>query len=154
MLILPVGFTRGHSFFPIDKHQHTPLSPFSPLWEVCSSFFSSCIVILAPGLILYCLPYHVSGMTFLGVSQNIFHFMVVLSIMITIITLEDKAKAILLQFSHTVITSMELTRLYHHSGISFLHKYLHSLSTCHIDLLRFYFVCHRGIGIRKKYFRR
>lgn len=58
-------------------------------------------------------------MTFRGVSQNIFRFTVALNIMITIIMLEDKVIAILLQFSHTVITSMELTRLYHHSGIVF-----------------------------------
>lgn len=62
-----------------------------------------------------------SGMTSPGIPQNTFHFMVALSIMITIITLGDKAKATLLQFSHTVITSMELTRLYHDSGILLLY---------------------------------
>jgi len=96
--------------------------------------------------------YHISGMTFLGVSQNIFHFMVALNITITIIMLENKVIAILLQFSHTVITSMELTRLYHHSGIILMHKYMNGLSKCHIDLV--YFDCHRDIGIRRKYFRR
>jgi len=94
--------------------------PLPTLWEVNASFFSSCIVIFRCG-VLYHIAYfyHVSGMTFPGVSQNIFRFTVALNIMITIIMLEDKVIAILLQFSHTVITSMELTRLYHHSGITF-----------------------------------
>lgn len=52
-----------------------------------------------------------SGMTSPGVLQSTFHFMVAQSITITIITLEDIAKAISLQFSRTVITSMELTRV-------------------------------------------
>lgn len=63
--------------------------------------------------------YFLSGMTSPGVLQSIFHFMVALSIMITIITSEDNAKAISLQFSLTVITSMELIRLRHNSGFFF-----------------------------------
>lgn len=54
-----------------------------------------------------------TGMTSPGVPLNTFLFTVVLSIMITIIMLEDKARATLLQCSPTVITSMELTRYYY-----------------------------------------
>jgi hypothetical protein len=76
-----------------------------------------------------------SGMTSPGIPQNIFHFMVALSITITIIMLEDKARAILHQFSHIVITSMEQTRLDHDSEILLLNINICVIfSTCEIDL--------------------
>jgi hypothetical protein len=76
-----------------------------------------------------------AGMISPGIPQNIFHFMVVLSIMITIIMLEDKARAILHQFSHTVITSTELIRLDHDYGIFCLSINICLIfSTCQIDL--------------------
>jgi hypothetical protein len=82
--------------------------------DIYSPFFSSfCIEIWDPAFMFDCLTYHMAGTISPGIPQNIFHFMVVLSIMITIIMLEDKARAILHQFSHTVITSMELIRLDH-----------------------------------------
>ncbi|CAA2978952.1 methylsterol monooxygenase 1-1-like [Olea europaea subsp. europaea] len=48
--------------------------------------------------------------TFLGLQQNIFHFMVVQITMITIIMLADKARVILLQYSPIAIIFMGLTR--------------------------------------------
>lgn len=50
-------------------------------------------------------------MTFPGILQNIYHFMVVLITMTTITMLGDKAIATLLRSSPTVITFMEQTRL-------------------------------------------
>lgn len=102
-----------------------------------------------------CLPYHVSGMTSPGIPLNIFHFMVALSIMITIIMLEDKAKAILHQFSHTVITSMELTRLDHGYGILLLYSSICLIfSTCQIDLQRFTLFISQGYRYQKKILRK
>ncbi|CAA2980333.1 Hypothetical predicted protein [Olea europaea subsp. europaea] len=51
-----------------------------------------------------------SGLTFLGLQQDIFHFTVVQITMIIIIMLADKARVILLQYSPIAITYMELTR--------------------------------------------
>lgn len=90
-------------------------------------------------------------MTSLGIPQNIFHFMVAPSIMITIIMLEDKAKAILHQFSRTAITSMELTRLDHDSGILLHYIYIFLFfSTCQIDLQRSYFVYITGFSVSEE----
>lgn len=71
--------------------------------------------------------------------------------MITIIMLEDKAKAILHQFSRTAITSMELTRLDHDSGILLHYIYIFLfLSTCQIDLQRSYFVYIPGFSVSEE----
>jgi len=97
-----------------------------------------------------CFTYHMLGMTSPGIPQNIFHFMVALSIMITIIMLEDKARAILHRFSHIVITSMEQTRLDHDSGNLLLNINICVIfSTCEIDLQWFCFMS-QGFRYQKK----
>jgi hypothetical protein len=70
--------------------------------------------------------------------------------------LEDKARAILHQFSHTVITSTELIRLDHDYGIFCLSINICLIfSTCQIDLQWFYFFfISQGFRYQKKILRK
>ena len=95
------------------------------------------------------------GTTSLGPQQSTFHFMAVLSTMITIIMLEGKAKATLLQSSHTVITFMGPIRwITLQSSTLFSHSSIFNVD-CWTPILLFLFLClNRAIDIRRSFFQR
>lgn len=89
-----------------------------------------------------------SDMIFLGVSQSMYLFMVEQITMTTITMLVAKARAILLQFSPTVITYMELIRWFRYygclfSGYKFLFVTILILTLC-------CFLSHRAIAIKRR----
>lgn len=78
---------------------------------LCLFFSARNLIDVTLGAFCKLLIFLLADMTFPGILQNIYHFMVVLITMTTITMLGDKVIATLLQSSPTVITFMEQTRL-------------------------------------------